>query len=320
MYENLIRSSLAYNELKKDIENENVAHAYLFSGSDTVFFEELCKCFLYEAVAYKLGKSSAEKVTNGTMTDIRYFPDTGSVTVADIEYIIQNAYITPMESDRKFYVIKNAQTMTIQAQNKLLKILEEPPSVAAFIIITASINAILPTIVSRCRTVETRPFSLSEIKECDRLNESNCKDKGLAASLSGGNLTILENLLSDGEYILVFEKTLEMLKNMTHSSMAVKYLPFFNESKNYFDWILTCLEIIFTDILKIRCGVKCRLPSKNEADLAMLSEAFRPEAISELMTETAALRERKKFYSNYNSMVDELLLKILEVKSKWQRL
>lgn len=210
--------------------------------------------------------------------------------------------------------------MTIQAQNKLLKILEEPPSVVGFILKTTSKNMMLSTVLSRCRLIEPPLLTKAEVSLSKRLNDSDCKDKRLAVSLSDGNLTLLEGLLTDPNYFTVFDFAFKMLENMTHSSMAVRYIGFINDRKEYFDWLLSCLDIILMDIMKCGYGNETRLPDSFLPRLGALREGFRPEAIAEIMSETARLRLRRKFYGNFNSIVDEMLLKMLEVKAKWQKL
>ncbi len=320
MYEDIIKTSRIFSELKSDAENKSLSRAYLFVGPDSLFADELCDCFLDEVITINDGKECAKKLKSGMLPDVVYFPREKNVSVNDINYITGNALVTPIELKTKFYIINKAQTMLLQAQNKLLKILEEPPEVVAFIIKADSKTSLLPTVVSRCRVIETMPFSVSELSSCNRILTSDCGDKELATTLCGGNLTLLEKMLTDKMYFSAFDKTVDMLTNMTHSSQAVRYLAFLNDYKDYFDWILSCLQIIFGDIMKKRYGTTPRLPRGYDDRISKLVEGFRPEAIAELMSEIDRLRERRKYNGNYSSIEDELLLKILEVKSKWLRL
>lgn len=320
MYEDIVKQTELFAELEKDIENDELSHAYLFVGADSILSDELCECFLYEAVKFRYGDATAQKARKNLLPDVMYFPAEKNVSVNDINYITQNALVTPIELENKFYIVNRAHTMVLQAQNKLLKILEEPPSVVKFILKSESKTALLPTVVSRCRVVETTPVSPEKISNCKRLCESDCEDKNLAVSLCGGSLTILEKLITDKTYFRVFFKVFEMLEKMTHSSKAIEYLSFFNEYKDYYDWVLSCLQIIISDILKKKYGVATRLPEEFDERLSVVCDAFRSEAIAEINDEIARLRERRKFYGNYNSIVDEMLLKILEVKAKWQKL
>lgn len=72
--------------------------------------------------------------------------------VDSVREIRSNAFIVPNESDKKIYILKNAQNMNEQAQNALLKILEEPPTYVFFIIVTTSKSTMLETVMSRVQT------------------------------------------------------------------------------------------------------------------------------------------------------------------------
>ncbi len=70
-------------------------------------------------------------------------------TVDAVREIREDAFVIPNESDKKIYILKNGQNMNEQAQNAILKILEEPPSYVYFIIITESKSTMLETVLSR---------------------------------------------------------------------------------------------------------------------------------------------------------------------------
>lgn len=72
-----------------------------------------------------------------------------SFTVDAVREIRSNAFVVPNESDKKIYILKNGQNMNEQAQNALLKILEEPPSYVFFLIVTTSKSTVLETVLSR---------------------------------------------------------------------------------------------------------------------------------------------------------------------------
>lgn len=72
------------------------------------------------------------------------------IPVGSIRGMASNAWVLPQEAERKVYVIREANRMNVQAQNAALKILEEPPSFARFILGTGSVEELLPTIRSRC--------------------------------------------------------------------------------------------------------------------------------------------------------------------------
>ncbi len=98
------------------------------------------------------------KAANGIHPDIiRAGADGGTINVAAVRAIRADAYIRPNESPRKVYLLEHAQDMNASAQNALLKLLEDGPPYAAFLLLTENDAALLPTIRSRCETVRLLP-------------------------------------------------------------------------------------------------------------------------------------------------------------------
>ena len=95
------------------------------------------------------------KVYDGVHPDVIYVaPDPDAkvptIKVDQIRSIAATAYILPSEAEKKVYVLRQADTMNLSAQNAFLKLLEEPPQSAAFILAAASPELLLPTVRSRC--------------------------------------------------------------------------------------------------------------------------------------------------------------------------
>jgi len=88
-----------------------------------------------------------------------------NISVAQIREIRQKAFIKPHISKKRVFIIDKAETMNEQAQNALLKILEEPPESVIFILITESGAALLPTVISRCVTYRMYVPSISAAEE-----------------------------------------------------------------------------------------------------------------------------------------------------------
>lgn len=108
---------------------------------------------------------NCRRILGGITPDIiDVFPEDGkqSINVDQARYIRSDAYIAPSEMDFKVYILHSADKMNSAAQNALLKILEEPPVFASFILISANTAAFLPTVRSRCQLVNVEP---TEIKQ-----------------------------------------------------------------------------------------------------------------------------------------------------------
>lgn len=111
------------------------------------------------------GCNSCRKVDESIHPDV-YILDLGDseITVAAARTLRSDCYIRPNEAERKVYLIRHAQNMNTSTQNALLKILEEPPAYAFFLLMTENAEAILPTILSRCTQYALAPLSSIEIK------------------------------------------------------------------------------------------------------------------------------------------------------------
>jgi DNA polymerase-3 subunit delta' len=117
-----------------------------------------------------------------------------------VRELSKTAYLMPYEGRRKVFIISEADTLNPSSGNALLKTLEEPPADTVFILTTAYKDALLPTIRSRCQTVEFRPLPAKSIEEVLR-NGYNLpeKDLKLFAVMAGGRIGRVETLLS-GDY------------------------------------------------------------------------------------------------------------------------
>ncbi len=150
-------------------ETSATAHAYIITSMDAEVRErkalELSCGFLCEGVGKRpCGECHACRlVRDGLHPDVigvaRRSDDKGKlrreIQVAQIREIVADAYIRPVQAEKKVYIIRDAGMMNVAAQNAALKILEEPPEYAVFLLCTESAEALLPTVRSRC--IELRP-------------------------------------------------------------------------------------------------------------------------------------------------------------------
>ena len=115
------------------------------------------------------------KVYDGVHPDVIYVaPDPDAkvptIKVDQIRSVAATAYILPSEAEKKVYVLRQADTMNLNAQNAFLKLLEEPPQSAAFILAAASPELLLPTVRSRCALLRDPAEQLQESDEIRALS------------------------------------------------------------------------------------------------------------------------------------------------------
>ena len=127
------------------------------------------------------------KVYDGVHPDVIYIapdPDAKvpSIKVDQIRGVAATAYILPSEAEKKVYVLRQADTMNLNAQNAFLKLLEEPPQSAAFILAAASPELLLPTVRSRCALLRDPAEQLQESDEIRALAEDYLRAVALGIS------------------------------------------------------------------------------------------------------------------------------------------
>ena len=143
----------------KRLQENGISHAMLFQSMD----DRLNKVMLIMtalSINYKtyelFNEESAEylKIKNNADIDIKIYPKNNEkLLVSDSNEITDEVYIKPAEHDNKVFIINNIEASTEQAQNKLLKVLEEPPKNVYFLISCQDENRVLQTIKSRCQKV-----------------------------------------------------------------------------------------------------------------------------------------------------------------------
>ena len=143
--------------------SQGVSHAYLFSGNAIV---EDAALALAKALVCPIGGcdvgepcEQCARVERGSHPDVKVLEPlsaTRGYLLEQVQEIIADAALTPIEAARKVYIVKEADTLGIQSANALLKTLEEPASDVVFILCAPSADSVLQTIRSRCSVV---PFS-----------------------------------------------------------------------------------------------------------------------------------------------------------------
>lgn len=160
--------------LKRQLEGETarrgLSHAYLLCGPAGSGKRTLAGLLSAALVCSAGGEgipcgrcSGCKKALAGIHPDISPVGEDGKdITVAQVRALRSDAYIKPNEAARKVYVLHRAQSMNQSAQNAMLKLLEEGPPYAAFLLLADNPAALLPTVRSRCETLTLTPVTPQE--------------------------------------------------------------------------------------------------------------------------------------------------------------
>ncbi|MBQ9657550.1 MAG: DNA polymerase III subunit [Clostridia bacterium] len=191
MFENIIGNEKVKETLKKSIIANRLSHSYMFIGIDGIGKQLFAKEFAKQILCIDSEKTQTGTYCNKCKSCIEFDssnnPDFKIIDIAPEEKSIKIEQIRnmqikiaekPIVSDKKVYIINNADTMTREAQNCLLKTLEEPPEYVTIILIGQNENNFLTTIKSRCTKINFNKIPDTSIKEYikENLNITDIQD------------------------------------------------------------------------------------------------------------------------------------------------
>ncbi|MDO5556239.1 MAG: DNA polymerase III subunit [Clostridia bacterium] len=152
------------------IKENKITNGYIFIGQESIgkllFAKEFAKAILCTNKQKPCNKcKSCIEFNTFNNPDFNIInPDGNNIKIEQIRELVKKAYEKPIVSNRKVYIINNSNLMTKEAQNSLLKTLEEPPEYITIILISSNENMFLPTIKSRCTKILFNKLSDEEIK------------------------------------------------------------------------------------------------------------------------------------------------------------
>lgn len=169
MFEKVIGNDKIKEMLEKSIEKETTSHSYLFVGIQGIgkkmIATQMAKKILCTEQGQKEKCKSCMEFESKNHPDYMYIePDGNSIKIEQIRFMQKKIQEKPIIANKKVYILNDADTMTIEAQNCLLKTLEEPPKFATIILIGSNENAFLTTIKSRCMTFHFQPIENEKIQ------------------------------------------------------------------------------------------------------------------------------------------------------------
>lgn len=265
------------------IEHKNVTHAYIFEGEAGLGKREAAYYFAQTLLCEKSGSEPCGECESCVLSQAKSNPDIKSyslkaltdkksIGVEEIRDVISDAYTKPFRAPYKVYIIEDADALTAQAQNAMLKILEEPPEYIVFIMCVTSIGRILSTVQSRSRVIRFSAASESEIQMYVKNKYPHMADKAsFAASYSEGIFSKVDELFENDDVLKLRQKLFLILQRLLTDKDEGKAL----DSAAEFDEIraalsggskkaagesfLPALNIMLSqamDILKIKSGAK----------------------------------------------------------------
>lgn len=314
---NFLQKTEQLNSIKTDVLKAPF-HSYMLITSDKLLLEAyatLMASFLMCKDSACLTCNTCQKILLNSHPDMFVLPKGENFLVEDAKFIIDNAILVPMEADSKVFIIKDFSGATIASQNKLLKILEEPPQNTYFVLLVDNPNAVLPTVMSRCKKVYLKSLKTKQIEEFLQNSVPSSKAK-IIAEVSGGSLAKAQALGTKPEYIELTDNVLKVISSLRHSSSVLELVNILSFYKGKAREILELAENYFEDILLVllcREDIITNVSKKNI--LIKISEGLTPTGVDLIIKRIYFLKKRLDANCSINGIFDNLLLYILEVKA-----
>ncbi len=321
--QSLLTTTRAYRLLGADEKRGELSHAYLLLFDDGRNLRTALKAFAKRLLGCAEEETQEKKrasklIENESYSDCLFFPKEGEkLMVEDAEKISEESQLKPVEGEKKLFVVDGFDFATPAAQNKLLKLLEEPPEGVVFLLGARTEYPVLPTVLSRVKTLEIPPFPTEEIKAALLRNYGGryeMNDYELCAAACGGSFGAAQDMLDSGGYKQLVENAFALcLAKPYELPSAVKRVGDTKRKRE----LLSLLRILFRDALlyKIDALAKNVLLKSEKPRLQAIANGY---SLSALVFAQEAVSEAEKdvAFNAYFPQCVELLIAKIQRKGK----
>ena len=293
MFNNILGNDRIKQTLIHSVELNKTSHSYLFIGTDGIGKKLIAKEF-----AKMILCTSENKYCNNCKSCIEFDtdnnpdfniiePDGNSIKIEQIREFQKKVSEKPIISNKKVYIINDSDKMTVEAQNCLLKTLEEPPEFVTIILIGSNENSFLSTIKSRCMILHFEKISDEQIQKYLQDNhQTEINSKIMLEACQGSIGKALE--IKDKQEL--YQNTEQVVNSLERKDKIdiLNMSDFIYKSKDDKLEILNYMNVLFINLAKIN--------SKYADCIAIVEETKR----------------RLQSNANYDMCIDNLLLSLWE--------
>lgn len=308
------------------VENNRVSHAYILNGERGSGKKMLANLFAMTLLCETGDNEPCGKCHSCKQAESGNHPDIirvthekpNSISVDDIRTQVNNTVdIKPYQGPYKVYIIPQADMMTPQAQNAILKTIEEPPSYAVFLLLTENAETLLPTINSRCVMLKLRNIKDTLIKKylMENLEIPDYK-ADMCTAFAQGNMGRAIMLANSDHFNEIREEAVQLLKHINEMELneivaAVKNMSVYKlEITDYLDIIM----IWYRDVLLYKATKEIdKVVFKDQ--LQSIKEQARKssyEGIELILESLEKAKARLKANVNFDLVMELLFLTIKE--------
>ena len=295
-FDNIVGNNKIKDFLNQSIDEKHVSHSYLFVGIDgigkTLFAREFAKKILCLNGKGDSCESCIKWNSNNHPDFLQIEPESNTIKIEQIRSMQEEISVKPIASNKKVFLIVNSDCMTKEAQNCLLKTLEEPPEYATIILTTSNESKLLNTIKSRCMKIPFQKIEENELEEYAK-NVLNLNLSKEFIKICEGSIGKLLEIEEDKEIYTEVNSLLDNIERYNFTTLINKAEVLYKEREK----IQEILEYINVYLY-------------NQKDLKKLNCIKYVEEV----------KKRLLANSNYDMCIDYLLMKLWEeINEKYSR-
>ncbi|HEY3363817.1 MAG TPA: DNA polymerase III subunit delta' [Symbiobacteriaceae bacterium] len=324
----IVGQPLAVRQLRQTIGSGKMAHAYLFVGPEgvgkrTVALQvaKVLNCHAPGPEGDACGVCSSCKRIDAVPPahpDVALIqPDGRFIKTDQIRDLQAEMYARPNEGKVRVAIIDGADRMNPESGNRLLKLLEEPPAYAKLILLTSNLSGVLPTLISRCQTINFPPISPHEVAAVlARLAQLDAGKARLFASLSGGSIGRAMRMAQDEGVAQRRDATgalLAKLSNLDDFALLGEAEGLEKQKEHLDDW-LELATVWLRDALLVAESAPAGLliNQDRQAEVCALAEQFGPDGLLAMLGVLTDARGQLQKNANTRLALDMMLLHLGE--------
>lgn len=302
----LLRTTTAYKLLKNEAGRGKLAHTYLLLFPDEYNLRFALKTFA--ALFFTDEENAEERIGRENHPDCLFWPEEGKTLDKDgTVALFEEVGLGAVESKRRLFVLDNFHKASVVVQNKLLKVLEEPPSGVHFLLGATSEFPVLTTVLSRAKRLEIPPFSEEQVAAClERMANSSHEDALAAAAVSEGSVGKAQRLLVGGRYAELERKAFDCV-SATGEGIAAAARALTGVSEKF--EIVALMKKMYRDMLFYRAGEGALGDRLLDEKLKRLSSRFTPAQLVRALDGLDEAEKQLTFNANLSQCVELCLIK-----------
>lgn len=307
--ENIVR--IFINSLEKD----RLSNSYIICGESgmgkktlTSYVLALVACDTHRACGECASCKSLEAGAHPDVIELRREESKASLGIDSVREVMKQVYIKPIATDYKAVIVHEAHLLTVEAQNAMLKVIEEPPERTVFFFLCDNVASILPTVISRSVMINLPPLSrevLSGIADADEFEMSYCH----------GNPGALIKLVGDEKFAALRDGVLDAFSSVISRDEYAVFdaLLFFESNKERRNEIISIILFLLRDVMYEKLGMRQYLVNKDKMNhISAFADRISEKSCLKMLNTIIDIQKSKGKNGNYTIAVTMMLLKCRE--------